>query len=74
MAKARKSPADRYRDIFGGRGTIARLAKALDYDRTHLGRILAGDLPMPEHMVAVLEFLEIVPPGQWPERWKHHEG
>lgn len=70
MTRTRKAPADRFRDLLGGHGTNTRIANALGYDRSHVGKVMSGEYPMPEHWLAVLELLEALPPDQWPKRWK----
>ena len=60
----------KFEELLGGHGTRTRLARALGYRREHVGKILNGDEPMPEHMKAILELLEKLPPDEWPERWK----
>lgn len=66
----RRDVSARFEDLLGGHGTRTRLAKALGYRREHIGKMLNGDERVPEHMVAVLELLEALPPERWPERWK----
>ena len=69
----KRGVGDRFTSVLDGWGAKARLARAIGYRREHIGKILNGDEPVPEHLEALLEFLEVVPPEQWPERWKSHD-
>lgn len=62
--------ASRFERLLGGHGTRAKLARALGYRREHIGKMLNGDEPVPEHIVAVLEMLEALPRDHWPPRWR----
>jgi hypothetical protein len=66
----KRDVAARFEELLGGHGTRTRLAKALGYRREHIGKILNGDEPAPEHLLAVLELLEKVPEDEWPQRWR----
>ncbi len=67
---ARRGVATRFEDLLGGHGTRTRLAEALGYRREHIGKMLNGDEPVPEHLLAILELLEALPPEKWPQRWR----
>lgn len=60
----------RFEGLLGGHGTRTRLANALGYRREHIGKMLNGDEPVPEHLLAILELLEKVPEEEWPQRWR----
>ena len=70
MSTRARDVAGRFESLLGGHGTRTRLAKALGYRREHVGRVLNGDEPVPEHWLAVLELLEALPSEQWPRRWQ----
>lgn len=59
--------AMRFETVLGGRGTRAKLARMLGYRREHVGKVLNGHEPIPQAWIVVLEFLERVPPDEWPE-------
>ncbi len=65
-----KDVASRFEDLLGGHGTRTRLSLALGYSREHIGKMLKGDEPVPQHLIAVLELLEAIDPKDWPPRWK----
>ena len=49
--------------LFGGHGSTARFARALDRHASHLHRIYAGSRPVPDDLVAIIELLEFLPAG-----------
>lgn len=51
-------------------GSQQRFADVLGISPEHLSRALAGKRAIPEIWIAVLELLELLPPKDWPERWR----
>ena len=51
-------------------GSQAKIAAALGITEEQVSRIANGRSPVPGYMDAVAEFLEAVPPKDWPERWR----
>lgn len=47
-----------------------RIANALGLSKEQVSRIARGRSPVPEYMTALAEFLESIPPQDWPGRWK----
>jgi transcriptional regulator with XRE-family HTH domain len=47
-----------------------RIADALNLSKEQVSRIARGRSPVPKYMEALAEFLERVPPEDWPERWR----
>jgi lambda repressor-like predicted transcriptional regulator len=52
-----------------GAGYEKTFAEAIGVSGSTVYRWCAGDVPVPQYAVAVLEFLELVPKAFWPERW-----
>ena len=50
-------------------GSQARIARVFGLTPEHVSRIATGNKPEPEAFKIALEFLETVPPRDWPERW-----
>jgi hypothetical protein len=61
---------ERFKALLGGYGTTARLSRATGIHQSHLHRIWAGLRPIPDMLFVVVEFLEALPPEQWPARWR----
>lgn len=71
MAKGReRAVMDRFKDLLGGYGTNARLARALDMTPDHVARLVTGKREVPTYLEALVELLERTPPADWPERWR----
>lgn len=47
-----------------------RIAEALGMSQEQLSRISTGKSPEPTYLEVIAEFLEVVPPKDWPHRWK----
>lgn len=60
----------RFEAILGGHGATAKLARATGRVQSGLHRVWAGSRPVPPELLAIVEFLEVVPQDQWPERWR----
>lgn len=60
----------RFEALFGGHGTTALMARALDRSPSTLHRIWAGQVKAPVELQALAELLEKLSPEEWPERWK----
>lgn len=65
-----ENAAKRFEMILGERGARAKVSRILGYSREHVGKVFNGHLPMPDTWVVVLEFLEKVPPDEWPDSVK----
>jgi DNA-binding transcriptional regulator YdaS (Cro superfamily) len=51
-------------------GNQRKLADALDITEEHVSRWRNGKNPVPTWVVALAEAMELLPPHQWPQRWR----
>lgn len=66
------SPADFHAAGEGllGYGWRRKISRALGVDYSTVKRWAAGGSPVPQYVVAALEFLAAVPRQSWPARWQ----
>ena len=55
--------------VLGGRGWMTAMARICGVHYATVKRWAAGDLPVPEYAVALIELLEVVPAAMRPERF-----
>lgn len=55
--------------LLGGRGWKTRFCRATATDPSTLRRWLARDEDVPDHAVALIELLRVVPAAMRPSRW-----
>lgn len=74
MSNKRKAKSEgikeHVRRLLGGHGSASRFARAMGLSVEHVGRVLNGSAEPPEGWLAVLELLERLPEGEWPDRWE----
>ncbi|MCB1506621.1 MAG: helix-turn-helix domain-containing protein [Hyphomicrobiaceae bacterium] len=51
-------------------GNQRKLAEVLDISEEHISRWRNGKKPIPTWVVALAEAMELLPPQQWPQRWR----
>ena len=57
-------------DLVALLGSKQRVADGLGLTLSQVNRQLSGHSPQPEYVAAVYELLVLLPPKDWPKRWR----
>lgn len=60
--------SERLKKVLGD-GYEKSFAEAIGVSLSTVYRWCAGDVPVPQYAVVIVEFLEMLPMGFWPDRW-----